>query len=374
MDAPISGLNPDRLDSWKEIAKYLGRDLRTVRRWEHERSLPVHRVPGGGHAAVYAFRSEIDEWLGERSPDHRQPGQPAQENLPRAAAQPDSKIETRWAGRWSRGVAVAVLVAAAASAAAWVLATRSHRQRPQLITVDFYGGQGKPLGFHLDGLRFGTPTFHPPATRNVPYFSIIDITCFGQSPGHCESGFEGDDYKLNYASWSDTQVAIDDYPAGIPGDSVVIALWKPDSRDPQDAVVWGGNIPPVKPGAPRISEVDFTGNGKSLHITVKGTRFGHAPPGVPGKGDLAFLQLSDFAYHGSPTKLSCYLRAGYSANGVIDCVTLVYSSWTDSRIEIDGFGGEYGNHGLEVRSGDPVAIELWSTETHLATAWGGRVP
>jgi hypothetical protein len=59
----MSGANPDRLDSWKEIASYLGRDLRTVRRWERERFLPVHRVPGRGRAAVYAFRSEIDEWL-----------------------------------------------------------------------------------------------------------------------------------------------------------------------------------------------------------------------------------------------------------------------------------------------------------------------
>ena len=52
-----------RFDSWKEIAVYLGRDIRTVRRWEHERALPVHRIPGGGRRAVYAFRDEIDSWL-----------------------------------------------------------------------------------------------------------------------------------------------------------------------------------------------------------------------------------------------------------------------------------------------------------------------
>jgi hypothetical protein len=57
-----------RFDSWKEIATYLRHDLRTVRRWEKERSLPVHRVPGGGRTAVYAFRAEIDAWL-RNSPD-----------------------------------------------------------------------------------------------------------------------------------------------------------------------------------------------------------------------------------------------------------------------------------------------------------------
>lgn len=52
-----------RLDSWKEIAAYLGRGERTAKRWESERSLPVHRLPGGGRGSVYAFTAELDEWL-----------------------------------------------------------------------------------------------------------------------------------------------------------------------------------------------------------------------------------------------------------------------------------------------------------------------
>lgn len=52
-----------RLDSWKEIATYLGRGERTVKRWEQDRGLPIHRLPGGGHACVYAYAGELDEWL-----------------------------------------------------------------------------------------------------------------------------------------------------------------------------------------------------------------------------------------------------------------------------------------------------------------------
>jgi len=51
------------LNSWKEIAYYLGRDVRTVRRWEKERGLPVHRVPGGKRSGVFAYPAEIDGWL-----------------------------------------------------------------------------------------------------------------------------------------------------------------------------------------------------------------------------------------------------------------------------------------------------------------------
>lgn len=56
-----------RLDSWKEIAAFLGRAERTVKRWETERGLPVHRVPGGGRSAVFAYSDELADWLKGRS-------------------------------------------------------------------------------------------------------------------------------------------------------------------------------------------------------------------------------------------------------------------------------------------------------------------
>jgi predicted DNA-binding transcriptional regulator AlpA len=52
-----------RLDSWKEIAAYLGKAERTVKRWEKERGLPTHRLPGSGNASVYAYTAELDQWL-----------------------------------------------------------------------------------------------------------------------------------------------------------------------------------------------------------------------------------------------------------------------------------------------------------------------
>jgi hypothetical protein len=52
------------LDSWKEIAAYISRDIRTAMRWEKERGLPVHRVPGdGARQPVFAYKDELDEWL-----------------------------------------------------------------------------------------------------------------------------------------------------------------------------------------------------------------------------------------------------------------------------------------------------------------------
>lgn len=53
----------DVLNSWKEIAAYLKRGVRTVQRWEAEIGLPVRRPRGTCRSAVIAVRSDIDEWL-----------------------------------------------------------------------------------------------------------------------------------------------------------------------------------------------------------------------------------------------------------------------------------------------------------------------
>jgi TolB-like protein/thioredoxin-like negative regulator of GroEL len=58
----MSASQADRLDSWKEIAIYLNRSVRTVRRWEATEGLPVHRHMHQSLGSVYAYKSEIDSW------------------------------------------------------------------------------------------------------------------------------------------------------------------------------------------------------------------------------------------------------------------------------------------------------------------------
>jgi tetratricopeptide (TPR) repeat protein len=63
MQAGAQQASNRRLDSWKEIAAFFGRDERTVKRWEKERHLPVHRVPGGVRSGVFAYTDELAQWL-----------------------------------------------------------------------------------------------------------------------------------------------------------------------------------------------------------------------------------------------------------------------------------------------------------------------
>src|SRR4051794_39904854 len=53
----------DRLDSWKEIASFLRRDVRTVQRWEKKEALPVRRHQHDKLGSVYAYRKELNEWF-----------------------------------------------------------------------------------------------------------------------------------------------------------------------------------------------------------------------------------------------------------------------------------------------------------------------
>src|SRR5436190_10531158 len=57
----------DRLDSWKEIAAYLRRDVTTVQRWERREGMPIRRHQHDKLGSVYAFRSELDTWARSRN-------------------------------------------------------------------------------------------------------------------------------------------------------------------------------------------------------------------------------------------------------------------------------------------------------------------
>lgn len=87
-----------RIDGWKSIGGYFGRDRTTAMRWAEARGMPVHRVPGGKRASVFAYRHELDEWLKAHlvSDAAREPDDAAE-------PAPPSRTRLRW--RW----AVAIL-------------------------------------------------------------------------------------------------------------------------------------------------------------------------------------------------------------------------------------------------------------------------
>ena len=103
----------ERIDGWKDIAGYLGKDVTTAIRWEKLSGLPIHRVPGGQRQAVFAWRHEIDLGLesggcrggnGHSAPDIAEEASPEAAESPsilmfRSAESGSGSTLSRWAGR-----------------------------------------------------------------------------------------------------------------------------------------------------------------------------------------------------------------------------------------------------------------------------------
>src|ERR1700748_1451580 len=64
---PATTSPDDRLESWKEIAAYLKRDVTTVQRWEKREGMPVHRHQHDRLGSIYASRAELDAWTRSRN-------------------------------------------------------------------------------------------------------------------------------------------------------------------------------------------------------------------------------------------------------------------------------------------------------------------
>jgi len=144
----------DRLDSWKEIAAYLTRDVTTVQRWEKREGMPVHRHLHDRMGSVYAFRAELDTWTRSRNLRAAQDNEndPPSANAP--AAPPDSTILT--SRRWKFVVPLtAAGVALAIGAYLWVQRTEYFWRNPiseaRFQTITDFDGAEQAAAVSRDG-------------------------------------------------------------------------------------------------------------------------------------------------------------------------------------------------------------------------------
>ena len=137
--AEVDGRNGDRLDSWKEIAVYLGRDVRTVQRWERREGLPIHRQQHDKLGSVYAFRHEIDTWRAARTHQPEEAlGELAGGLDPQASSAPVNQP------RRLRLVVAAIAASVGIAAALWVMfgqtessVTGTHPEIRSIVVLPF---------------------------------------------------------------------------------------------------------------------------------------------------------------------------------------------------------------------------------------------
>lgn len=123
-----------RLDSWKEIAAYLRRSVRTVIRWEQEEGLPVHRQSHVKRGTVYAYPDELDAWLASRGGGA-------------ALKEPEDAVDAPPPRRspWRLGLALSGAALLMLAGAAWILVPRYLRPgEVALVVLPFVNEDAEP--------------------------------------------------------------------------------------------------------------------------------------------------------------------------------------------------------------------------------------
>jgi tetratricopeptide (TPR) repeat protein len=136
-----------RLDSWKDIAAYPNRTVRTAQRWERTDGLPVHRHEGHKRSSVYAFTAELDAWWKSQEGRLERNGTaaPASTFYRRAVA---SWLGAAARHRWlTAGV---VVLAVVLPAGWWYVRSSKHsaipfEARDWVLLADFDNQSGEPL-------------------------------------------------------------------------------------------------------------------------------------------------------------------------------------------------------------------------------------
>ena len=176
MSEPFPGTSPtespprNRLDSWKEIAAYLKRDVTTVQRWEKHEEMPVHRHLHDRIGSVHAFTSELDAWQLSRKvpleeePEEQAAGVPGKKNDERTKRTADTRRRLALAGV----AAVVMLAVGWAGGLLWRSRQARHlTEKDTIVLGDFANSTGDAV---FDGtLREGLSV----QLQQSPFLSLV---------------------------------------------------------------------------------------------------------------------------------------------------------------------------------------------------------
>jgi hypothetical protein len=113
----------------------------------------------------------------------------------------------------------------------------------------------------------------------------------------------------------------------------------------------GSSFSTLSGSAPKITKVSSIKPKQYQKIVISGSGFGTMKP---YDGDSEYLQIWDTTGHWS---------AGYTSSTQIDSVWLDVTSWSDSKIDIKGFTGDYGESYWVLKKGDDLTINVWNAQT-----------
>jgi Tol biopolymer transport system component len=257
----------DRLDSWKEIAAYMRRDVTTVQRWEKREGMPVYRHVHAKMGSVYAFKTDLDAWARKRSP--ALVVEPEVESLPSTSTPPSpvAAPQRRRGSAWLATAAGVVLM----TLTIWQLQRPESAPENPLADARFL-----PLT-DFDGIEQAAAVSRD--GRFVAFLSDRD----GQMDVWVTQVGMGQFYNLTRGSVREL-VNPSIRTLGFSPDGTLVTFWarRPDASNQSAISVWavpvlGGQPRPYLEGA---AEFDWSGDGARLVYHT------------PGPGDPMYVRDS----------------------------------------------------------------------------------
>lgn len=265
---------PDRLESWKEIAAYLRRDVTTVQRWERREGMPVHRHVHDKLGSVYAFRAELDDWIRRRG-------------ATRAETAPESDSAVAEGSRAPRSRRPLLLAVAGLAAVAIAIG----------FTARYLGGRDTASPDVLAQARFVRLTEFPgneqaaALSRDGKFAAFLsdrdgsmDVWITQIGSGRFYNLTKDDDKELDNASIR---------TMGFSPDSTHVTFWTRmfDGKGQSAIGIWTAPVlgGPARPHLEQVAEVDWSSDGSRLvyHTPADGDPMFVREPGEP-KGKQIF--------------------------------------------------------------------------------------
>jgi len=194
-----------------------------------------------------------------------------------------------------------------------------------------------------------------------------DIPCTACMPGELQIvdvATQPAQQALNVTSWSDRSITVTGLAVS-KHNSLHVAVY---NRTLGNVAAWGGSIKRPLDGAPVITSIAAKGHGQKLKLVVTGS-FGDAPPDIGNDASTPYYVFTDWNAQ-LPGSDGFPWNAGFCGTNDCNAVLVNLASWSDTRIEMDGIGANYGVDWI-VNPNDAFCVGVWpSTSTSGGTAGG----
>jgi hypothetical protein len=174
-----------------------------------------------------------------------------------------------------------------------------------------------------------------------------------------QAGMTGELVTLNVTRWTNRRIIIEGFTGEYgqncwvlhAGDPVTIEVWNAQTQS--GPALWQTTVGPL---TPTITSVSMITAQQTQKIIIAGRGFGSMQPYSGSSCCLEFTMTNE--------QCGNTWQAGFPG----ELVTLNVSRWTDRRIVVQGFTGEYGQNCWVLNTGDPVTIDVWNAQSRSGPA------